>query len=237
MTRPKGFGRIVDVDAGILDDDRMVAAIDRVGFAALGAFMAVLVQSWQRGERVTFDLAVDRLRGRVRAQLPDLDELRQVLVDLELLDAKGRLRQAAWADWYEPAQASSVKRAIAGSKGGLAKAANSRASSPASSPAVATGYQTDSQTDDDSKESSVGLSPDAAADPDGPRRRTPPSGPRITQTEHGWTPADVDLDELEDEPRLEQVVQLEYHPPSGTFAERMAANGFDVDKLGRGKPA
>ena len=185
MSRPDGFPT-ADVDVDVLADDRILAAVRQAGPWAALAYLAVVTASWARGERSTFQAAVDRL-PRVY-DVGDVDELEAALIAAGLLDDAGRIPASTWASWYEPAQARRLERREAGRRGGLAKAANvaaehppgaprKRSSSAATSSATASLYPTDRPTDDATNVASVGLSPSAAADPDGPRRRSPPDEP------------------------------------------------------------
>lgn len=219
--RPQGFGRTADVAVDLLVDDRLLDAVELVGPRALTGYLAVVTTSWARGERVTLQTAARRLPA-VWA-LGDVDELDEALQRVGLLDADSRIPELTWASWYGPAEARLAQAREAGSRGGKRAqdklrstdaASDARASARATARATAQPYlptdlPTDRPTDAAPSGASVGLSPSAPRDPDGPGRRSSPTNGRPS----GPTKAE--------------------DPDTRTFREKLAAAGYPGPDGGR----
>ena len=95
MSRDGGFS-IGDRSSRTLYDVRLVRAYRQVGLAAIVAWDAVVDASWEAGERVTFDDAVDTLPY----DLGDSDAVRAALVSVSLLDDEGLIRCESWSSWF-----------------------------------------------------------------------------------------------------------------------------------------
>ena len=95
MSRDGGFS-IGDRSSRTLYDVRLVRAYRQVGLAAIVAWDAVVDASWEAGERVTFDDAVDTLPY----DIGDSDAVRAALVSVSLLDDEGLIRCESWSSWF-----------------------------------------------------------------------------------------------------------------------------------------
>jgi len=121
VSRGDGF-QTADLDVGLFNDPKIRAVVrttldEGLTVRAVLAFVAVVLSSWERGERVSLEDAAP-------LWLTSLDGLQGPLEAVGLLDADGRLPDHSWQRWFGPAQARRAKRKAAGSLGGQASAAN-----------------------------------------------------------------------------------------------------------------
>lgn len=98
MSRYGGFPN-ADVDVGLLDDSKVRKLARRLDDpaainAAVVSFIAVLLASWEAGERVSSEEATPAWMDR-----PEIKDL----VSVGLLDDDGRIPEHAWENWYRPA--------------------------------------------------------------------------------------------------------------------------------------
>jgi len=117
VSRDDGWAR-ADVDTGYFEDaklrDLWRLVRDEAQMArAVCLHQATLLASWRQGCRVTVEQAVPLWLT------PDA-ELMKALRKVQLLDRRGRIPVASWAQWYEVAEQRRVRRQQAGRMGGLA---------------------------------------------------------------------------------------------------------------------
>lgn len=124
MSRDDGFP-IADVDVRLLDDAKFRALWRRLRdpggmYQATTLYLSVILASWSAGERVTLNEAVPTWADPYEGIVAELEAV-------GLIDADGRLPEHAWDGWFGPAHARREERREAGRRGGLARAAASRA--------------------------------------------------------------------------------------------------------------
>lgn len=117
MSRGDGFP-IADVDVGILDDPKVRALVrvtrdEATITRCLTAYWAVLMASWGRGERVALEDATP-------LWITGIEDLKERLVTVGLLDTEGRIPERSWAGWFGPAHDRRQHYRELGSKGGRA---------------------------------------------------------------------------------------------------------------------
>jgi hypothetical protein len=100
MSRDDGF-RTADVDVNLLDDPKVRALVrstrdEALVARCLVAYMAILTASWERAERIPLEDAAP-------AWLTGLDDLRDRLAEVQLVDEQGRLVERAFDAWIGPA--------------------------------------------------------------------------------------------------------------------------------------
>ena len=95
MSRDGGFS-VGDRSSRTLYDVRLVRATRRAGLAAIVAWDAVVDASWEAGQRVVFDDAIDTLPY----DLGDTISIRAALTAVGLLGDDGLIREESWASWF-----------------------------------------------------------------------------------------------------------------------------------------
>lgn len=100
MSRGRGFDH-ADIDAGLLDDPKFRALARSIRDEGVLArccigYVAVVTGSWSAGDRVSLDEAAP-------VWLTALDDLRERLQAVGLLDGDGRIPAHAWESWFRPA--------------------------------------------------------------------------------------------------------------------------------------
>jgi hypothetical protein len=101
VSRDEGF-RIADVDVGILDDPKIRALVrscngdESLLARSVVAYLAVVMSSWARGERV-------ELIDAAPLWITDLEAINLKLQAVGLLDPESRLPVRSWTSWFEPA--------------------------------------------------------------------------------------------------------------------------------------
>jgi hypothetical protein len=119
VSRATGFSH-ADIDVNLLSDPKLRAARKRLPDpesqkAAVLTYIAVVLESWRIGERLT-----------VMQALPEwLNYSEQVVAALVaegLLDKAERVPAKVWTDWYGVAEARREQRRSAGAAGGRASA-------------------------------------------------------------------------------------------------------------------
>lgn len=144
---PRGF-RTADLDVDFFDDDKVRSLVRSTRDEALicrclVAQLSVVAASWDKGQRAT-------LAEAAPVWLTDLDDLRDRLARVELLDAEGRIPEESWTRRFGRAWERLLAKKEAGRLGGLAKAANRAGTSspePHESPSTATPSPQRSQSD------------------------------------------------------------------------------------------
>jgi hypothetical protein len=119
MARGAGFP-VADIDVGIFADSKVRRLVrqcpdEATAARALVAFLAALLDSWGDGERIPVDDAAP-------TWLTDVDDLRERLASVGLVDAQGCVPEHAWESWFSPAMQRRIERQEAGRRGGLARA-------------------------------------------------------------------------------------------------------------------
>jgi hypothetical protein len=92
-----------DVDTGLLADPKIVNLARRLRDpvttgAYIALYVAVVLESWASGQRMTLDDAAPAW------WLEPIDDARDHLQAVGLLDAEARIPEHAWAGWFGPAE-------------------------------------------------------------------------------------------------------------------------------------
>jgi hypothetical protein len=115
-----GFA-VADVDVGFMHDRKVVALSrllndDALCAVAVVMYQAVVLASWEAGERVAIE---DAQPAWLRVSLGGV---RSSLEAVALIDAEGRVPEATWEGWFGPARDRRSLRRAQGRAGGLASA-------------------------------------------------------------------------------------------------------------------
>lgn len=182
MRRDEGF-TIADVASDHFDDDkvrrlwRMLAPDSRAMCEAMTLRMAVLLESWGQGRRVTLEQAAP-------LWLPIDEALVGHLVEVGLLDRQRKVPARSWTSWFEPALLRREARRESGRLGGLAK------SKRRSGDATATPKRRSTRPADRPVRPS---SPSGSADPSSADALAPKgAAPRVVSFREGMAAAGVD---------------------------------------------
>lgn len=97
MSRDAGF-TIADLDTGLLRDAKFRAlrrdlTLQAERTEAVTLYVAVLLESWEAGERLTLDEATPEWMNPTSG-------VAQALITVGLLDEDGRIPEAAWNSWF-----------------------------------------------------------------------------------------------------------------------------------------
>ena len=98
MSRDGGF-QVGDRSSRTLYDVRLVRATRKAGLAVVVAWDAIVDASWEAGERVPFDDAIDTLPY----DLGDSMSIKAALTSIGLLE-DGLIREDSWTNWFGAAE-------------------------------------------------------------------------------------------------------------------------------------
>jgi len=98
MSRDGGF-QVGDRSSRTLYDVRLVRATRKAGLAVVVAWDAIVDASWEAGERVPFDDAIDTLPY----DLGDSMSIKAALTSVGLLE-DGLIREDSWTNWFGAAE-------------------------------------------------------------------------------------------------------------------------------------
>ncbi len=116
MNREDGFP-IADIDVGLFHDQKVIALARRVRderrtAATVALYTSLLLESWSAGDRVRLDEAIPAW------WMAELDDVREDLRAVGLIDDDSRIPVDAWTNWFVPAWNRRQKRRASGAEGG-----------------------------------------------------------------------------------------------------------------------